>query len=114
MAIFTETVRFDEITTTTPYTSSGEVFVGPSGNVTLTTANYLSNASLDVHLRMYIDPTDTVGVKVPEASLMRAVSAEPGGMIVRGLTPGLIVRFVVTSLGSDTRAKVDISLLSDG
>ncbi len=114
MTLFSETVRFDEITTTAPYTSAGSVNVGPSGNVTLTTGEYLSNATLDVHLRMYTDPSDTVGVKVPEASIMRAVSTEPGGMNVRGLTPGLIIKFVVTSLGTDTRAKVSISLLSDG
>ncbi len=114
MAIISETVRFDEVTTTTPYTSAQNVSVGPSGNVTLITGDYLSNAILDVHLRMYTDPSDTTGVKVPEASLMRAVSTEPGGMVVRGLTPGLIIRFVVTSLGTDTRAKVTISLLSDG
>ncbi len=114
MAIFSETVRYDEVTTTTPYVSAGEVFVGPSGNVTLTTSNYLSNAVVDLHLRMYIDSTDTTGVKVPEASLTGAVSTEPGGILVRGLTPSLVIRFVVTSVGSDNRAKVTVSLLSDG
>ncbi len=114
MAIFNETVRYDQVTTTTPHVSTGDVIVGPSGNVTLTTGNYLSNAAVDLHLRMFIDPTDTVGVKVPEAILTGAVSTEPGGLAVRGLTPGLIIKFVVTSVGADTRAKVTISLLSDG
>ncbi len=114
MATFSETVRYDEVHTTTPYTSAGSVSVGPSGNITLTTANYLSHATLDLHLRMYTDSTDTVGVKIPKASLTGAVSTEPGGLIVRGLTPGLIVRFVVTNVGTDTRAKVTVSLFSDG
>ncbi len=114
MSIFNETVRYDEVSPATPYTSTGSVFVGPSGAVTLTTDNYRSNASVDLHLRMYIDPTDTVGVKVPKADLTGAVAAEPGGLIVRGLTPGLIIKFVVTGMGTDSRAKVAISLLSDG
>ncbi len=114
MAIFSETVRFDEVTTTTPHVSGGFVAAGPSGNVTLTTDTYLSGAVVDLHLRMYIDSSDTTGVKVPEASLTGAVSTEPGGILVRGLTPGLIIRFIVTSVGTNARAKVNISLLSDG
>ncbi len=112
MAELTEEVRYDEVTDAKPYIPTGGVYVGPSGTVTVITHTYKNVSALDMHMNMYVGPQEP-GVKIPATEITGATASDPAGLIVRGLTPGSFVRYVVTKLTAEV-AKVTVSMISEG